>query len=150
MKYIPVDELKAEIERRKDIYIGHALCLKETNLIDGFDEALNIIESLQQERPETPSGEEVMNICNQILIDWVKKGKTPEEREQREQAHIRFFELYDEYMQEQPEVDLEKEIDAVWNPRFNLGWDENSMLTINHDGFVSIARHFYELRKKLK
>lgn len=61
----------------------------------------------QQEQLETPSGEEVMTMCNQILIDWVKEGKTPEEREQREQAHIRFFELYDEYM-ERPEVALEK------------------------------------------
>lgn len=66
-----------------------------------------LLKSLQQKQPETPSGEEVMNMCNQILIDWVKEGKTPEEREQREQAHIRFFELYDEYM-EQSEVALEK------------------------------------------
>ena len=47
--------------------------------------------------------------------------------------------------QEQPEVDLEKEIDAIWNPRFNLGWDEHSALSMNHAGFASIARHFYEL-----
>lgn len=44
---------------------------------------------------------------------------------------------------EQPEVDLEKEIDAVWNPRFNLGWDEHSALSMNHAGFASIARHFW-------
>ena len=46
---------------------------------------------------------------------------------------------------EQPEVDLEKEIDAIWNPRFNLGWDEKSLLSINHSAFETIARHFYEL-----
>ena len=45
--------------------------------------------------------------------------------------------------QEQPEGDLEKEIDAVWNPRFNLGWDEHSALSMNHAGFASIARHFW-------
>jgi len=47
--------------------------------------------------------------------------------------------------QEQPEVDLEKEIDAVWNPRFNLGWDEKSLLSINHSAFETIARHFYNI-----
>lgn len=47
--------------------------------------------------------------------------------------------------QEQPEADLEKEIDAVWNPRFNLGWNEKSLLSINHSAFETIARHFYEL-----
>jgi len=47
--------------------------------------------------------------------------------------------------QEQPEVDLEKEIDVVWNPRFNLGWDEKSLLSINRSAFETVARHFYEL-----
>lgn len=43
------------------------------------------------------------------------------------------------------EVDLEKEIDSIWNPRFNLGWDDKSLLSINHEGFTSIAKHFYKL-----
>ena len=46
--------------------------------------------------------------------------------------------------QERPEGDLEEEIDAVWNPRFNLGWDEKSLLSINHSAFETIARHFAE------
>ena len=46
------------------------------------------------------------------------------------------------------EVELEKEIDAVWNPRFNLGWDEHSALSMNHAGFASIARHFYGIRNR--
>lgn len=45
---------------------------------------------------------------------------------------------------EQPKADLGAEIDAVWNPRFNLGWDEHSCLTMNRAGFTSIARHFAE------
>ena len=52
------------------------------------------------------------------------------------------------YKKEQPveglEKDLEKEIDAIWNPRFNLGWDDYSLLSMNHAGFASIARHFAE------
>lgn len=52
--------------------------------------------------------------------------------------------------QEQADVALENEINAVWNPRFNLGWDEHSALSMNHDGFADIARHFYELGLKAK
>lgn len=48
------------------------------------------------------------------------------------------------------DVDLEKEIDSLWNPRFNLGWDENSLLSINHEGFSHIARHFFELGLKAR
>lgn len=43
------------------------------------------------------------------------------------------------------EVDLDKEIDNIWNPRFNLGWDEKSLLSINHEGFTTIAKHFIEI-----
>lgn len=46
------------------------------------------------------------------------------------------------------EVDLEKEIDKIWNPRFNLGWDEKSLLSMNHEGFTTIAKYFYELGLK--
>lgn len=46
------------------------------------------------------------------------------------------------------EVDLEKEIDNVWNPHFNLGWDDNSLVSINHKSFESIAKHFFELGLK--
>ena len=52
--------------------------------------------------------------------------------------------------QELPEVDLEKEIDALWNPRFNLGWDEKSLISVNRAGFENIARHFYELGLKAR
>ena len=46
------------------------------------------------------------------------------------------------------EVDLEKEIDKMWNPRFSLGWDDKSLLSINHKGFKIIAKHFFELGLK--
>ena len=46
------------------------------------------------------------------------------------------------------EVDLEKEIDDMWNPRFNLGWDDKSLLSMNHEGFTAIAEHFFELGLK--
>jgi len=99
-------------------------------------------ELVQQEQPDLPSGEEVMTMCNQILIDWVKEGKTPEEVESRKEAHSRFFELYDEYiMQEQPEVDLEKEI-RRW---FMEEYGNNTLGLPQLDMVTYIARHFYEL-----
>ena len=81
--------------------------------IDGAEELESIFPELaeSEEQMDLSSGEDVMIMCNQILINWVKEGKTQEEKEQREQAHIRFFELYDDYlMQEQPEIEKEAEI----------------------------------------
>jgi len=43
------------------------------------------------------------------------------------------------------DVDLEKEIDKIWKPRFSLGWDDKSLLSISYKGFGIIARHFFEL-----
>lgn len=60
----------------------------------------------------------------------------------RENELEKVLDLIDYLQQEQPEVDLKKEIDRIWNPRFNLGWDEYSALSLNHEGFVHIARHF--------
>ena len=108
-KYIDADKLKAEIQKLRS-----ESCISESD--DYYEyaksEIIDIIDSLQQDQSEVLSGEDVMTMCNQILIDWAKEGETQEEKEQREQAHMRFFELYDNYlMKEQPDVDLEKEIE---------------------------------------
>ncbi len=48
--------------------------------------------------------------------------------------------------QEQPEVDLEKEANECWDYVFSaIGWDENSLMTMNHKEFLAFAHHFYEL-----
>ena len=154
MKYIDAEKLKAEIERRKRFYERTQERLHQDDpefstsyaIASALKELRSFIISLQQKQPETPSGEEVMNMCNQILIDWVKEGKTPEEREQREQAHIRFFELYDEYMQEQQEGDLEKEIEQWFDlSGISEAWENGEWST---NDIRSTARHFYELGLK--
>lgn len=66
----------------------------------------------------------------------------------KELEHIEDF--LNSLQQEQPEVDLGKEIDAMWNPHFNLGWDEYSCLTMNRGGFEKLVRHFYELGLKAR
>lgn len=101
------------------------------------EQIITYLEKQKEQKPEVLSGEDVMTMCNQILIDWVKEGKTQEEREQREQAHIRFFELYDDYMmQEQSEVDLEKETN---------NWLDSGPYTVRET-----TRHFYKLGLKAK
>lgn len=60
------------------------------------------------------------------------------------------FAFMDSLPNEPISKDLEKEIDKIWNPRFNLGWDEKSLLSMNHEGFTTIAKYFYELGLKTK
>ena len=44
------------------------------------------------------------------------------------------------------EVDLEKEADECWNYVFSaLGWDENSLMTMDYKEFMAFAKHFFEL-----
>ena len=141
-KYIDAEKLKYEIERRN-------LSNYHTTT-EGYEEELyEIIDSLQQEQLEVLSGEDVMVMCNQILIDWVKEGNTQEEKEQREQAHIRFFELYDNYlMQEQPEVDLEKEVvkyfQGYW-PGMKTPEACNHQMVFTTPAIMRMIEHFYEL-----
>lgn len=137
-KYIDADKLIEAIEEiKKAEYENCGGVNAKTGVLQEVQE---LITSFQQEQSETPSGEEVMTMCNQILIDWVKEGKTPEEREQREQAHIRFFELYDEYM-ERPDVDLEKEIESYL---------DGFIKTPTRTYFRDTIRHFYGLGLKAR
>ena len=46
------------------------------------------------------------------------------------------------------EVDLKEEIDKIWKPRFSLGWDDKSLLSVSYKGFEIIAKHFFELGLK--
>ena len=43
------------------------------------------------------------------------------------------------------EVDLKEEIDKFWKPRFSLGCDDKSLLSVSYKGFEIIAKHFFEL-----
>ena len=52
MKYINVDLLRAVIKEHTLFYAGQANLLDGTNALDGYDEVLAIIDSLQQEQSE--------------------------------------------------------------------------------------------------
>ena len=75
MKYIDADRLRAEIKERTLFYAGQANLLADTTTLDGFDEILSIIDSLQQERkPAWKPSEEQMK----ALWDAYKGGKEQE------------------------------------------------------------------------
>lgn len=45
---------------------------------------------------------------------------------------------------------IKKDAKECWDYVFPLGWDENSMMTMNHKEFIAFAKHFYELGLKQK
>lgn len=74
-----------------------------------FDESANLysllsfLDTLQE--PENPIYE-----LNQYLINWVRDGQTDAEKDARWEAYRRFFELHDEAMMQEPEIDFEQEL----------------------------------------
>ena len=42
-------------------------------------------------------------------------------------------------------VNLDREIYSIWNQLFNFNWNDKSLLSINHRGFASTAKYFFEL-----
>ncbi len=110
MKYIDADKLIAEIYKRREDALSVVDIDKANNLI----EVIELIEVLQQEQPLTT--EKVIEQCK-------KFGGNPEV-------------IY----QEQPEVDLEKEIAQTY--RDGSVADTSNM---DHIDYENIARHFYGL-----
>ena len=84
-------------------------------------------------------------------IERIKKEECPTDSYEG-RCKMLWFEQFSSFLDtlEVKEVDLEKEIDNIWNPHFNLGWDDNSLVIINHKSFESIANHFFELGLKAK
>lgn len=143
-KYIDVDLLKKEIERRRKFHddavikfcnnrtiaLTHSAGLKED------EELLSIIDSLQQEQPDFPTSDKE---CEEFLathseVEVPDKYKTPDWLWKK---------------QEQPEVDLEEEVRKYCGSSFRFNYDEfNDSFYSNafeFDDVVELARHFYEL-----
>lgn len=157
MKYIDADKLNAEIKRYKQ----EAAIARFDNAgenadyfqgkVDLCNDLTHIIASLQREQPDGYN-RAMLEVKSKVdkLYDETSIGLNEYDAGlyngiAETCMKLRGFIKARISSQEQPEVDLEKEIDAFWNPRFNLGWDEHSALSMNHSGFASIARHFYEL-----
>jgi hypothetical protein len=125
-KYIDADKLKAHIQHliKKDNY----------ELFD-VPELLSFIHSLQQEQLD----------IDEIKRDWHNKGYL----EGRKNAHISARELglpkSCDFQDEQPELDLNKEIRSMWekcNPTDEGMGVESTYMHI--EAFDIIARHFAE------
>lgn len=97
MKYIDADLLRAVMKEHTLFYAGQANLLDDTNALDGYDEVLAIINSLQHE---------------------------------------------------QPEVDLEKEIEKTWLEYECYNEDYDKIAEMRWNEFENVARHFYELGKQ--
>ncbi len=51
---------------------------------------------------------------------------------------------------EEADVDIEKKAEADWNTIFPLGYDDTTLLTLNHKEFMAFVNHYYELGLKSK
>ena len=123
MKYIDVEKLKAEIERRQEVnhrMADNAINSNMRNFYDGEEDCckqlISLIESLQQEQKD-------------ILVlnkkDWEKQEQFRKDKK---------FGI--PIQQEQPEVDLEKEIEEYFpESDFYTGW--------NYDDVTEVARDFW-------
>lgn len=140
MKCIPADKLIAEIKKRK---IQHEIDYSngdetEFHRVVEDNAILECIASLQQEQPKFKVGDTIHKIGENTVfpmtIERISDGDYV-----CDNAHsfinIKYQDDYELVQQEQPEVDLDKEIEMY----ISNGLRDHAFLV------PSIARHFYEL-----
>ena len=148
MKYINVDKLLSEIERRIDNWSirgknspegqGKDTCVSR---VTELSDLLSFIDSLQQEQPECSSNLVDADTVREDFITEVYRVLDADPTNDRANAIINAFDSLPTVSQEQPEVDLEKELDE-WmkvGPHTCYPW-----CTIP-DAIKITAEHFYEL-----
>lgn len=104
MKYIDAEKLVAEIERLKKLLEGSTYYLDNSQQALGYSFALDDFDEFLDTLPDQ---EHPIYELNQILLDWAREANTDKEQEARFEAYKRFFELYDEYMVQDPEQPVE-------------------------------------------
>ena len=129
MKYIDADKLKAKLDEHYRNYQSKYMEARNPytlGLIDALDLAKQVIDSLQQEQPDFPTTDEQMKefLATHPKVEVPNKYKTPDWLWKK---------------QEQPKVDLEKEI-----IRYKVPFSDDKEY-LNETTLDSIARHFYEL-----
>lgn len=154
MKYIDADRLRAEIERRLSLLEGgtsHPEVVKRVEgVIKGYNSILSLIDSLQQEHLE-------MDVISTAKVFLEALSKTPYNNKPITDAQIIvkqlliFLKTPSKYnpdaIVEQPEVDLEKEIDAYFD-NYEIASKEDCYLT--HVQACVFAKHFYELGRNAR
>ena len=159
-KYIDADKLIAEIEKRRNNAlerqknlekIGQETVLNEMIAFE-LNKILSIIDSLQQNK-------DVLDLCSQVW--WEDRGwimippnitlKGIESLLERVRHKIKWNKENGIEEQEQPEVDLEKDIDAFFDK-----WDKNSNGAIFDENGARVTietikgavKHFLNARKE--
>ena len=132
MKYIDAEKLIAEIQKLRS-----ETCISESD--DYYEyaksEIIDIINSLQQEQS-------IRKSHNESWIEETKKELQHEEEllDMRLETLKRIRDKKNQFQQEQPEMELEKEIAQTY--RDGSVADTSNM---DHIDYENIARHFYEL-----
>lgn len=154
MKYIDADRLRAEIKERTLFYAGQANLLADTTTLDGFDEVLSIIDSLQQEQPELPGYDKALlevkskvdELYEEVGIGLCEYDCGLYNGIAETCMKLRGF-INARLSNEQPEVDLEKEIHAYAMLELEplKIYDANVGITITMHQLYQCAKHFYSL-----
>lgn len=133
-KYIDKEKLVNEINSRLAFYLGTAYSVKDTNIVDGLNEALEIIDSLQQEQS---------NVVTKLRHHL---ATTPREQLEKEWKELEHFcdvgPTVQEFLSEnKSKVDFEEEWEKFedWVESYN----QSDYPTCYEP--KQIARHFYQI-----
>lgn len=146
-KYIDAHQLKAEMEKHiKEIKDAAKRFMPNLGFFDaklsGIYDVMAIIDSSQQEQPEK---KEVKFVFPKFLYARTTNNKTIDVSYAPQSLDA--VEYIKNDPTEQPEVDLEKEIEQVVEKYNSLA---NGGMVMKPSGIEKIARHFYELGKNSK
>lgn len=155
-KYIDAEHLRKEVKILEKASHKFALgCAdRETRKFhEGKDYAYQhvgvIIDSLQQEQSEFSSNLVDIDAVREDFMTEVYRVLDADSTNDRANAIIYAFDSLPTVCQEQPEVDLEKEVRTYCCSSFRFNYDElNDSFYSNafeFDDVVELARHFYEL-----
>ena len=144
-KYIDAEKLIAELRRQKrelELSIQSQGDYGQSCQIVAYENILSLIASLQQEQPEPVKGKFVFP---KLLYARTLDNKTidvsygPQDMTSIEYVRNDFVE------QEQPDVDLEKEIFEAEKKYGDIDEMGGQQILLFDDEFRDILRHFYEL-----
>lgn len=141
-KYIDADKLIAEIDKRL-FRFGHGIAY------NCWAACREIVESLQQELPGPPFLIEMAIVWFNNIAESAKKlsaGNVSHLAPTIVGKAIRCAEFLEKGKQEQPEVDLEKDL-GQWRHKHFKGIrdDDYSGEYLERESQLDLARHFYEL-----
>ena len=151
MKYIDTEKLKELIEAKYKEYVDmskqtHA-ALQYQYIADGLDIAEQLIDSLRQEQTVSLKSKFMFP---KFLYARTKDNKTIDVSYAPQSLDAMEYIRSDSLQQEQPEVDLEKEVTNWWNDRYKKINNDYEFGKYNghymaNSTIISLAKHFFEL-----